>query len=877
METQIQQRVNSPCSIRSDPANLDQLLEINRPRLKKIFISHSCADKMSYQEFFKFCKRATIIPELSSIMEVKQIYSKFTIAHKLLSKPETTPILSFPNFEELLQQIAQSSIKTCETLQGKLEAFINHIRGPIKKNYKLNLLAKRQILSDKKNEIEEEKNSDSQIAGQQENEMVSGKNSIPGSSRGGSEKEKEPIENEISKSPDEQEKNNKSDGKIKAKNNDIIDSNIDLALKVLNMPKKDSSTQLTIENNEDPTVSKGVSRFSAASGGGPSAKRYRNSYSNERLALQHDGTKDSFEKAGNRTGTHQSSQPAANLGFSLENIKEKMNNATADKQTDSRKGSTQDVVVQRILEQGVDFVEDNEELKEFLEIEQSLNKREDPQSAKNSNTRYQEYMATSPKNDNSDNIDTVREKQFPSKTQIVKPMQKEIKKEQRSPIRNSPRNDKRRNSVKANGPAFQENLNKKRIERNATTISPPQLKNKIKPLKKKEQKKSEKKRDIIENKKQQDSKGNSFNETGINNQQKTSVTKINLNNSSFDKNSKPPTANIPKTAKNNSTNSKGFNFEKNEPNYVSVSLKENTSKNSSDKKSNSSIKASPEPEIKITTVKNFMTVPNQEQKMENSQKSSMVKSAIQQPDNKNKPMMDISKKSSPDKIQVMQSFLDVKEKLLISQAEKIENYNKFIHKILDKNIENFQNITKKAIFTSWSKFVKLIKNTENLIKSKVGQNLRRKTFFAFRKITRNTILSKQKAIKIISEKIKNRLSKFLINLNSESQENQHEIYLQKALQFGNIISSIIYNSKNILNRSKKQTLQKLMSSSKQKMQIEQKQEKEKEMKEFQQKLSEEAKKSKAYQAELQKLRERFGKVQDVVKNWPQIVKLNKID
>ena len=212
-------------------SSFNSIWDQNHLKFKKIFLSHSSCDKISYQEFIKFCRSSTIIPNLVTIMEVKNIHSKYSISK---IKSEITPILSFTQFEELLKEIAIYSVKTKETYEEKFCVFIDHIKNSIKVNY-------HQTLSSTISEIKPNST---------KSKLLSPKN--------------ESSNNTIN--------NYALVGCVNSKTEDVVDNNIDLALKVLNMPKKEVDIENISNENHDKVFTEPKNNMSL----------YRHSYSTER-------------------------------------------------------------------------------------------------------------------------------------------------------------------------------------------------------------------------------------------------------------------------------------------------------------------------------------------------------------------------------------------------------------------------------------------------------------------------------------------------------------------------------------------------------------------------------------------------------------------
>ncbi len=363
---------------------------------------------------------------------------------------------------------------------------------------------------------------------------------------------------------------------LKPERKDVIDSNIDLALKVLSMPKsKDSGTSLP-QNSPKDAANKSdkeevkVIRYLKKPGEG---KRFRNSYSNERLNTQQDAEanmKNSFEQLGSRTSTAAGRQPAS-CAVNLFNIKEHM-------ETELDPGDRQ--LVQRIRPENDE--EDSEELKEFLAIEQSLNpfpkgeKPADDSQCRNA-TRFQEYIIKSPKdaeqksaegyNKTVDNgpagkidpptqekkLSTPRRVANKGKTSSDGSNEKEKEKEPEKE-----RNERRREPVKSTKGREDKKSSKnlpKHVARNAVTTSPKYESKGLKPQPPRVPRYN--KVPEPENKRQDGNSlnnggGNSFVENG-----KVMVSKISLSSSSFDQNGSANHVG-PKTATNAAT--KGICF-----------------------------------------------------------------------------------------------------------------------------------------------------------------------------------------------------------------------------------------------------------------------------------------------------------------------------
>ena len=177
----------------------------NKDKLKKIFTLHSQAGKISLQEFLKFCNRSTIIPQLMTIKEVKLQYKNFINSYKLFSRYETDPILTFDLFEELFQVIALFSFKGSES--ERVEKLVRSIKEGVQKSYKQTLIIKDSV-SDEESEIEEECPIYLLASTPRNTSMI------------------------------EQTRNYSSQKATPYVSDDVVNSNIDLALKVLNSTSK---------------------------------------------------------------------------------------------------------------------------------------------------------------------------------------------------------------------------------------------------------------------------------------------------------------------------------------------------------------------------------------------------------------------------------------------------------------------------------------------------------------------------------------------------------------------------------------------------------------------------------------------------------------
>ena len=133
-------------------SNHDSSLEIcqsesiwdqNHLKFKRIFQLHSSGDKLSYQEFIKFCKLSSLIPDLLTVVEGRHLYNKYIIDHKLMSKSEVQPILSLTQFEELLQNVASHIDKSSKSVQEKINELLIHMKKSVRANYRQNLITLR--------------------------------------------------------------------------------------------------------------------------------------------------------------------------------------------------------------------------------------------------------------------------------------------------------------------------------------------------------------------------------------------------------------------------------------------------------------------------------------------------------------------------------------------------------------------------------------------------------------------------------------------------------------------------------------------------------------------------------------------------------------
>ncbi len=212
-----------------DIKQIDPTIEQNSSKFKHIFAVHSTGDKMSIQELLKFCKKIGIIPDLATIMEIKQLCIRPYNIKKTQIKSETIPIISFIDFEELIQQIALFTIKRNDGIAEKIHKFLELIKIPIKHNYKQNLITKIKERSDK-----DTSKSCYDPKGFFVNPELTKQNSFSKSTK-------------LSK-----------DEKVDIDKKDLVDTNINLALKVLNMPKVEITSARTsrlLEKSLDPQKS----------------------------------------------------------------------------------------------------------------------------------------------------------------------------------------------------------------------------------------------------------------------------------------------------------------------------------------------------------------------------------------------------------------------------------------------------------------------------------------------------------------------------------------------------------------------------------------------------------------------------------------------
>ncbi len=318
---------------------------------------------------------------------------------------------------------------------------------------------------------------------------------------------------------------------------EVIDSTIDLALKVLSMPKgKVSSSNLSPQ----PRL-----RDKAFHEQKDEAKRLRNSYSNERLKAQPEpgvnAMKASFDQLPAAIAIHKGKQTVA-ASVNLFNIKERLDK----KEGQNKLGDSQ--VVERIADKNA-WKEDSEELKEFLEIEQSLKSISRPKplpkdEAKCRNaTRFQEYIIKSPHEEEQkvrEAFKTASGETKPEEEKKMTPSPPGI--DSKSGSEKGKANRRRRECAKSKGRG-EKPVNKvgqrnfSHVERSVVTTSP---------------KANPKRSDPAAKKAKDIGAGNSFVENG-----KIAVTTISLSSSSFDHN----TTNThigPRTATNAGTRGLGF-------------------------------------------------------------------------------------------------------------------------------------------------------------------------------------------------------------------------------------------------------------------------------------------------------------------------------
>jgi len=244
----------------------------NQPKIKRIFQMHACDNKISLQELINFCKRCLLVPEFISIPEIKQLYTKYMINHKLIFKSETSPILTLKQFEDILQLIALHSIEGNKDLNNKLNEFFVYIKEPIKSLYKQNLITMQ--LSD----LEEDSLNYSARHTYQS-------------------KIYEPLQDKPSK---------------RHKNESVIDCNIDLALRVLSMSSNIPDTMI-ITNTDSSLIPTPRLSFCPIN-----KNTSHSSYSNEEHIP--DNKTNSFENVNRKTS-------GDNINDSNDSLEENRNNA----------------------------------------------------------------------------------------------------------------------------------------------------------------------------------------------------------------------------------------------------------------------------------------------------------------------------------------------------------------------------------------------------------------------------------------------------------------------------------------------------------------------------------------------------------------------
>lgn len=191
---------------------------------------------------------------------------------------------------------------------------------------------------------------------------------------------------------------NKKSNKENAKNKeDIIDTNIDLALRALKMPKDYEITRGRLANSKERVeeIREGPNK-AITEVGRIFDKKFRNSYSSDNVNLQLTNLKSSFEQQEEKQSALESTTPVTSA-VNLFNIK---GDYIANSISKSRDCSTEKNKIKTSLQQNAIYSnEDNEELREFIEIEKSLNFPKKPiettKDLKCRNTKFQEYITKS--------------------------------------------------------------------------------------------------------------------------------------------------------------------------------------------------------------------------------------------------------------------------------------------------------------------------------------------------------------------------------------------------------------------------------------------------------------------------------------------------
>ena len=103
----------------------DYLIDCNRASLKKIFQKHLSEPEsqyISYNQFFKFCCKIKLYPELISSTELKRIAS--SILKKTITEDKPIEIY-YLSFEKILKHIAEH----CFPSKNSIKHLISHIRS----------------------------------------------------------------------------------------------------------------------------------------------------------------------------------------------------------------------------------------------------------------------------------------------------------------------------------------------------------------------------------------------------------------------------------------------------------------------------------------------------------------------------------------------------------------------------------------------------------------------------------------------------------------------------------------------------------------------------------------------------------------------------
>ena len=161
-------------------------------------------------------------------------------------------------------------------------------------------------------------------------------------------------------------------------------------------------------------------------------------------------------------------------------------------------------------------------------------------------------------------------------------------------------------------------------------------------------------------------------------------------------------------------------------------------------------------------------------------------------------------------LKILQSSLNTKEKLLISQECRIERIKNYMKILLINSAESLSNKTiLRILFISWRDYIKYKEQCSMILRTKTMKRNQYLCFQGWRNLIQRKKLNKLKGFNIIASVIKHKYIKSLRILK------EHSVEINNA-QFGYLLAVLISSSKHLLKRTKKSVIKKLIKEIKSK-------------------------------------------------------------